>query len=81
MNKNSKTQHRIIWIDWAKTILIVLVCVGHYNPPVVQKQLIWGCHIPAFFIISGYLYHPNHWWKPVRPFFTNSIWHINFAIF
>lgn len=57
MNKNSKTQHRIIWIDWAKTILIVLVCVGHYNPPEVQKQLIWGCHMPAFFIISGYLYH------------------------
>ena len=57
MGKSNYTQNRIAWIDWAKTILIVLVCVGHFNPPEVQKQLIWGCHMPAFFMISGYLYH------------------------
>lgn len=57
MGNTSSTQNRIIWIDWAKAILIFLVCVGHFNPPEVQKQLIWGCHMPAFFIISGYLYH------------------------
>lgn len=54
---NASSSGRIAWIDWAKTILIFLVCVGHFDPPEVQKQLIWGCHMPAFFIISGYLYH------------------------
>ena len=48
---------RITWIDWAKTLFIALVCVGHFNIPETQKVLIFGCHVPAFFIISGFLYH------------------------
>lgn len=61
-------KNRLTWIDWAKTILIVLVCVGHFNPPEEQKQLIWACHMPAFFMISGYLYHRHSAWKTLYSF-------------
>lgn len=59
---------RIIWIDWAKTILIALVCVGHFSPPELQKLLIWGCHMPAFFFISGYLYRQHKAWQTFLSF-------------
>lgn len=68
MIRNSKSLYRIAWIDWAKTILIVLVCVGHFNPPEVQKLLIWGCHMPAFFMISGYLYRRHDAWQTLFSF-------------
>lgn len=57
MNSNNSTNNkRIVWIDWAKAILIALVCVGHFSSHEIQKLLIWGFHMPAFFFISGYLY-------------------------
>lgn len=59
---------RIIWIDWAKTFLIALVCVGHFSPPEIQKLLIWGFHMPAFFFISGYLYKRRNAWQTVKSF-------------
>ena len=59
---------RIIWIDWAKTILIALVCIGHFSPPEMQKLLIWGFHMPAFFFISGYLYKRHKAWQTVMSF-------------
>lgn len=61
-------KQRIVWIDWAKTILIVLVCVGHFSPPEVQKLLIWGCHMPAFFFLSGYLYKRHGAWRTMVSF-------------
>ncbi len=54
---------RVFWIDWAKAILIALVCVGHFNSPETQRMLIYGCHMPAFFIISGFLYHRHGAWR------------------
>lgn len=62
-----KTQ-RIVWIDWAKAILIALVCIGHLYPPDIQKWLIWGCHMPAFFFISGYLYRRHSVWETLVSF-------------
>ncbi len=67
VNKNLSTQ-RIVWIDWAKTILIASVCVGHFSPPEIQKLLIWGCHMPAFFFISGYLYKRHKAWQTIISF-------------
>ena len=49
--------NRIIWIDYSKAILITLVVLAHSPQlsPVVDS-LIVGFHMPAFFIISGYLH-------------------------
>lgn len=54
---NTIPHKRLNWVDWAKFILIVLVCVGHFGPSKTQLHIICGMHMPAFFIISGYLYH------------------------
>lgn len=50
--------NRIIWIDWAKSILIYLMIVAHTSQ--ISKTtdvLICGFHMPAFFILSGLLIH------------------------
>ncbi len=46
---------RIGWIDALKGFTILLVLLGHNNPPFIKY--IYGFHMPLFFIISGYLYH------------------------
>ncbi len=61
-------KNRITWIDWAKALLIYLMVVGHCFPVAWENQLIYAFHMPAFFIISGYLYRPHHWWKTVKSF-------------
>lgn len=50
-------KERIHWIDWSKCILIYLVVVAHYGriSPFVDN-LICAFHMPAFFMISGYLH-------------------------
>lgn len=51
------TQNRIDWIDYSKTILIIFVVLAHCPfIPSVLDVLICGFHMPAFFIISGYLH-------------------------
>ena len=56
--------NRIAWIDWAKVILISLVCVAHFTPHEQNiKLLIYGFHMPAFFFISGYLYRQHKAWR------------------
>lgn len=55
-------RERIIWIDYSKVILICLVVFAH-SPfvPHMLDTFICGFHMPAFFIISGYLHkkHPD----------------------
>lgn len=68
MDKTNTLQKRLVWIDWAKAILIALVCVGHFNSPETQKLLIWGFHMPAFFFISGYLYRRHSAWRTLYTF-------------
>lgn len=65
IKSNSK---RIVWIDWAKAILIYLMVVGHCLPVEWQGTLIYAFHMPAFFMISGYLYHQHHWIKTIKTF-------------
>lgn len=51
------TQNRIDWIDYSKTILIIFVVLAHCPfIPGALDVLICGFHMPAFFIISGYLH-------------------------
>ena len=76
-------KQRIVWIDWAKAFLIYLMVVGHCFPVAWENQLIYAFHMPAFFIISGYLYHEHKWWKTVKSFLIPIIFFscINFAIY
>ena len=46
---------RIVWIDYAKAIGITLVILGHVPVPADIKWVIYGFHMPLFFVISGYL--------------------------
>lgn len=49
--------NRIIWVDYSKAILITLVVLAHSpSLPSSVDALIVGFHMPAFFIISGYLH-------------------------
>ena len=49
---------RIIWIDNLRGIAAILVLVGHLVPnESIIKNIIYNIHIPAFFFITGYLYH------------------------
>lgn len=56
------------WIDWAKTILIFLMVLGHNHISGVERVWIYGFHMPAFFIISGYLYKPRDWKMTLKSF-------------
>lgn len=45
---------RILWIDIAKAIAILLMVVGHTSIPNVLSNFIWAFHMPLFFIASGF---------------------------
>lgn len=45
---------RIIWIDIAKAIAILLMVIGHTSIPHVLSNFIWAFHMPLFFIASGF---------------------------
>lgn len=55
--EGDKKQQRYGWIDWAKTILIYLMMVCHAGLSGLPHKFIYAFHMPAFFIISGYLFH------------------------
>ncbi|WEE36950.1 acyltransferase family protein [Lactiplantibacillus paraplantarum] len=53
---------RIEWIDIAKGIAILAVVIGHTLGPYNGQffgSLIFAFHMPIFFMLSGYLYHPR----------------------
>lgn len=62
------TKERIIWIDWAKVLLIYFVVVGHAGLTGIVQDVVYSFHMPAFFIISGFLYHSQRAGKTLRCF-------------
>ncbi len=61
-NTLSQTKSRIDWIDTAKGLGILLVILGHtYSIPHWIYCLIYGFHMPLFFLLSGltYRYDPK----------------------
>lgn len=50
----SEKRNRESWLDVCKGIGILLVLLGHTDIPIYW--LIFGFHMPMFFMISGYLY-------------------------
>ena len=57
-NKKIST-HRIEWIDVAKGLGMLLVVIGHCNPPGWITAGIFAFHMPLFFVLSGFTYR----WK------------------
>ncbi len=49
-----KSNNRILWADALRGIGIILVLLEHNNPPLIR--LIFGFHVPLFFVLSGYLF-------------------------
>ena len=50
--------NRIEWIDVAKGYGIIGVIIGHITTPYITVW-IYTFHIPLFFFLSGYLFHPK----------------------
>ena len=51
---------RLTYIDWAKTISIALIIIGHFfadDSPV--RIMLYSFHVPIFFFIAGILFKPN----------------------
>jgi len=56
------SSNRIISLDIARALCIVLVVIGHYYPDgcpewwSVVRNFIYTFHMPAFMLLSGYVY-------------------------
>lgn len=50
-----RKNERIVWIDWAKSICIFLMVVGHWTQNDNVLLFIYSFHMPALFIVSGTL--------------------------
>lgn len=75
-------KERLHWIDWAKAICITLVAVGHTWLPESVRLVIYSFHMPAFFILSGYLFKANSVQKSMRSilFPVATAYVVNFII-
>ena len=62
------SKERLDHIDWAKTICIFFMVVGHYTENKIILSYIYSFHMPAFFIISGFLYKPHSWKQTIIAF-------------
>jgi len=50
-----KTKNRLIWVDIAKGVAILLVIIGHTAPfGSITRNTIFSFHMPLFFLLSGY---------------------------
>lgn len=60
-------QKRIVWIDWAKALGILLVVMGHSNYTCQQiVPMIFMIHMPLFFFVSGYLFKFSKSWEQLN---------------
>lgn len=51
---------RVGWVDALRGFGIVLMIVGHANYlPTDLKHMIYGFHMPLFFVLAGYLFRPE----------------------
>ncbi|MBR4670956.1 MAG: acyltransferase family protein [Butyrivibrio sp.] len=59
--KKISTKPRTEYIDIARGIVIILMLIGHSGAPDIITTLIYGFHMPFFFILSGFLYNREKW--------------------
>lgn|SRR5574344_384104 len=66
---------RIVWIDWAKTIGIMIVVFCHvpqYNT--LEKHFLFTMQMPLFFMLSGYLHKvPNAFNDSIKKYWKTLI--------
>lgn len=56
-----KKNERIVWIDIAKGIAILLVVLGHnLNEENVLRMCVYSFHVPLFLIIGGFFIRTVH---------------------
>lgn len=54
------SKQRFIWVDYLKATLIFLMVLGHSSQQGIVGEVLSSFHMPAFFMISGFLYHVTH---------------------
>ena len=47
-------KNRILWVDFSKGVVMLLVIVGHSSIPTIIRGAIYSFHMPLFFLLSGY---------------------------
>ena len=51
--------NRLMWIDWAKTLGIFFICIGHFLPSGdVLRIFLYTFHVPLFFVVAGIRFKP-----------------------
>ena len=50
---------RITWVDMAKGYGMIAVLIGHLVQGGLLGNFVYSFHLPLFFFLSGYLFHPN----------------------
>ena len=59
---------RIVWIDYVKVVCIWLMVCCHAGQKGLILDITYQFHMPAFFIVSGILFHPKGKWITVKSF-------------
>ena len=72
---------RFIWVDYAKTIGIYLVILGHSYICTPINEIIYTFHMPLFFFLSGYLFSFERYpsfkkfaWKRFKSLLVPYLW-------
>ncbi len=65
---STSTTARISFIDVSKAICIFLMVIGHQTSNELLFTYIYSFHMPALFIISGYLFKACPWYKTMLAF-------------
>ena len=59
---------RIFWVDYVKVISIICMVLCHAGMSGIPAQIIYQFHMPAFFIVSGYLYKERNLINEIKVF-------------
>ena len=54
MSETGTASKRIEWVDIAKGVAIILMCLGHRDIPESMNFWIFSFHMPLFFFLAGY---------------------------
>jgi acyltransferase len=55
MRRMNPSNHRYFWVDYAKSLAIYLMVLGHSPIPDYAFVFIYSFHMPLFFLVSGFL--------------------------
>ncbi len=64
----STAEIRYAWVDYMKATCIILMVLCHFGLDGISRQFIYAFHMPAFFMVSGYLYKSKSWFKTLKAF-------------